>query len=375
MATFNERATHVRDCALRRLAHSPFLISYVLLIVPLPLLGLAPKYWNYYRYNSPGNDWIVLIAIVAASILQPTGSLLLNPASRRPPLLSRLNPLVCTAEGVSTLLILFNLHFSSARPLSYPAAATLLLYRRESSSLPPAYLHDLIKDSKPLSYNTLRINLGFPPLITRSITSSDAVYVLALMGLLRVTIDEQMYSRAPVTTMLAFFFIWSFGLLHLVILLATSRPLAIEENDVVEEEFMNYLQTHCVQLSLSPSAIPSRKIDLDDDSRRLRLFIGGYLLVTLCGLTLLRFTFNPSIWYVWNNPSRYGPPFPISLYSGEIWAFIIAFPIMLAICWGLMNAEGSKGERGKIFHWAVTGFVSIFYLLVSNLPYIHTTKI
>jgi hypothetical protein len=368
MATFNERATHARDWALRRLVRSPFLISYVLLIIPLPLLGFAPGYWNSYGYNSPGNDWIVLVAIVAASILQPTGSLLLNPASRRPPLLSRLNPLVCTAEGVSTLLALFNLRFLSTRPLSYPAAATLLLYRRESSSLPPAYLHDLIKDSKSLSYNTTRIRLGFPPLITRSITASDAVYVLAFMGLLRLAMDQHMYSRAPVTTMLAFFFSWSFGLLHLVILLATSRPLTAEENDVVEEEFMNYLQTHYVQLSLYPSTMPSRKTDLDGDSRRLRLFIGGYLLVTLCGLTLLRLTFNPSIWYVWNNPPKYGPPFPLSLYPGEVWAFIISFPITLAICWGLMNAEGSKGERGKTFYWTVTGFVLIFYFLVSNLP-------
>jgi hypothetical protein len=367
MATFNERAIHVRDCALRRFARSPFLISYFLLIIPLPLLGLAPGYWNYYPYNSSGNDWIVLAAIVAASILQPAGSLLLNPASRRPPLLSRLNPLVCTAEGVSTLLTLFNLRFSSTRPLSYSAAATLILYRRESSYLPPAYLHDLIKDSKPLSYNTKRIRLGFPPLITRSITASDAIYVLAFMGLLRLTMDQYMYLRAPVTTMLAFFFVWSFGLLHLVILLATSRPLTAEENDVVEEEFMNYLQTHCVQLSLSPSTVLSRKTDLGDDSRRLRLFIGGYLLVTICGLTLLRFTFSPSIFYVWNNPQRYGTPFPLSLYPGEVWAFIISFPIMLAICWGLMNAEGSKGQREKIYYWAVTGFVLIFYFLVSNM--------
>jgi hypothetical protein len=367
MATFNERAIHFRDCALRRLARSPFLISYFLLIIPLPLLGLAPGYWSYYAYNSPGTDWIVLVAIVAASILQPAGSLLLNPTSRRPPLLSRLNPLVCTAEGVTTLLTLFNLRFSSTHPLSYSAAATLLLYRRESSSLPPAYLHDLIKDSKPLSYNTARIRLGFPPLIARSITASDAVYVLVLMGLLRLTMDQHMYSRAPVTTMLAFFFIWSFGLLHLVILLATSRPLTAEENDVVEEEFVNYLQTHYVQLSLSSSTVPSRKTDLDNDSRRLRLFIGGYLLVTICGLTLLRFLFSPSIWYVWNNPQKYGTPFPLSLYPGEMWASIISFPIMLAICWGLMNAEGSKGDRGKIFYWTLTSFVLILYFLISTM--------
>jgi hypothetical protein len=367
MATFNERAIHFRDCALRRLDRSPFLISYVLLIIPLPFLGFAPGYWIYYAGNSPGTDWIVLVAVVAASILQPTGSLLLNPASRRPPLLSRLNPLVCTAEGVSTLLTLFNLRFSSTRPLSYSAAATLVLYRRESSSLPPACLHDLIKDSKPLSYNTTRIRLGFPPLITRSITASDAVYVLALMGLLRLTMDQHIYSRAPVTTMLAFFFIWSFGLLHLVILLATSRPLTAEENDDVEEEFMNYLQTHCVQLSLSPSTIPSHKTDLDNDSRRFGLFIGGYLLVTICGLTLFRLLSSPSILHVWNNPQKYGIPFPLSLYPGWMWTYIILFPIMLAICWGLMNSEGSKGDSGKAFYWTLTGFVLTFYFFISTM--------
>jgi hypothetical protein len=251
--------------------------------------------------------------------------------------------------------------------LSYSAAATLLLYRRESSSLPPAYLHDLIKDSNPLPYNTTRIRLGFPPLITRSVTASDAVYVLALMGLLRLTMDQHMYSRAPVTTMLAFFFIWSFGLLHFVILLSTSRPLTAEENDVVEEEFMNYLQTHCVQLSLSPSTIPSRKTDLDNDSRHFGLFIGGYLLVTICGLTLFRLLSGPSIRYVWNNPQKYGIPFPLSLYTGWMWAYIILFPIMLAICWGLMNSEESEGDRGKTFYWTLTGFVLILYFFISTM--------
>jgi hypothetical protein len=369
MATFIERANHVRYYALRQLSRSPFLISYILLIVPLPLLVLAPTYWNPYGgHNSPGNDWIMLLAIVAASFLQPAGSLLLNPTSRSPPLLSRLNPLICTAEGVSTLLTLFNLRFSSTCPLSYPAAATLLIYRRESSSLAPAHFHDLIKDSKTLSYETTRVQLGFPPLVTRSITASDAVYVLALMGLLRVTIDEQMPSRAPVTTMLAFFFIWSFGLLHFVILLATSRSLTAEENEAVEKEFNAYLQTHYLHLSLSASTVPSRKIDIDDDGRLLRLFIGGYLLVSLCGLILFRFTFNPSIWYVWNNRSRYGLPFPLCLYPGEMWAFIFSFPIMLAICWGLMNAEGSKGGKGKILYWTVTGVVLVLYFLISNIP-------
>jgi hypothetical protein len=167
--------------------------------------------------------------------------------------------------------------------------------------------------------------------------------------------------------MLAFFFIWSFGLLHLVILLATSRPLTAEENDDVEEEFMNYLQTHCVQLSLSPSTIPSHKTDLDNDSRRFGLFIGGYLLVTICGLTLFRLLSSPSILHVWNNPQKYGIPFPLSLYPGWMWTYIILFPIMLAICWGLMNSEGSKGDSGKAFYWTLTGFVLTFYFFISTM--------
>jgi hypothetical protein len=198
-----DRITSFRDCTLLQMSRSPFLISYVLLIIPLHLLGIGLDSWDVcHGYGNNCGSWHIqdwhlnLLAIFFAALVQPSGSLLLAPAFPPQTVLNRLNPLVCMAEGISTLFTLLSLHFSR-NTLPYPAAATLTLYLRETSSLTPPQLEQLssYESNKP-NYTAIRESLGFSSLEPRNISASASLYVFGLLALIRFMLNKWLYADA-----------------------------------------------------------------------------------------------------------------------------------------------------------------------------------
>ena len=353
------------------MAQSPFLISYFLLIVPLHLLGIGPHNWvsclGRGPYNNCGwhvQDWhLNFLAITFAAILQPTGSLLLAPASPRQSFISRLNPVIGMAEGMSTLFTLLALHFSP-NPMSYPAAATLTLYRREASSLTPTQLDDLSSNvSNKQNYHSIRKSLGFSPLQPRSITASASLYIFGLLALIRFMLNKWLYSDAPVITMLCFHFVVSFGFLHLAIVIATSRALTPEEHQAVEEQFQTYLVTHHLQHSLAPgtSAKKPRRTNFDDSWTRVLIFLASYIFLTTTTLILLKLIVKgPPRKSLFRNNS--GPKWPFYLFPHGLEYFLTFFPRTLFACFMLMKLSNWKPRLGKWAYWSVAlGLVVHYY--------------
>lgn len=134
--------------------------------------------------------------------------------------------------------------------------------------------------SKP-NYTAVRETLGFSPLRPRSISASASLYVFGLLAPIRFMLNKWLYADAPVITMLRFHFVVSFGFLHLVIVIATSRALTRNEHEAVEEQFQTYLMTYHLQDSLTPetSNKPPHPTNHDNLWTRFLTFVASYLFV------------------------------------------------------------------------------------------------
>lgn len=298
-----------------------------------------------------------LVAIFFTALVQPTGSLLLPPASQHPTFLSRLNPLIGMAEGVSSPFTLLALHFDSTNQLSYPVAATFTLYRREASSFTTTQLEGICsKESRNPDYNKIRQSLGFVPLNPRSISASTSLYVFGLLFFIRVSLNRWMYHNASLITMLCFHYIVSFGFFHLLILITTSRSLSPDEKLVVEEHFQAYLVMHQLQESLTPSTStsPNSKYSgLDDSWRRVLIFITAYVVSSSAILILLNLIIErPPLRYLLK--ANNGPKWPLDLFPFEMMRYVLVFPLMLLICFGMMKVGYLKGNVGSWVHWGVS---------------------
>jgi hypothetical protein len=251
------------------------------------------------------------------------------------------------AEGISTLFTLLSLHFSR-NTLSYPAAATLTLYLRETSSLTPTQLEQLASyESNKPNYTAIRESLGFSSLEPRNISASASLYVFGLLALIRFMLNKWLYADAPVITMPCFHFVVSFGFLHLIIVLATSRALTREEIDTVEEQFQTYLLTHHLEQSLNPDpkARKPRRTDIDDSWLRLLLFIVSYLFLSVVAVIILQL--------ILADPPKRSVLTRYALFSRIPWAeilnYISIFPRILVVCFALMKLGNWKPWVGK---WA-----------------------
>lgn len=367
MLPFKKWITGFRNGTIHCLSQSPFLISYFLLIIPLYLLGIGPDSWGVCHgsgLNCHGwhvQDWHVnFLAIIFAQHLQPKGSLVLAPASPRQTVLSRLNPLVCMAEGISTLFTLLSLHFSD-NPMSYPAAATLTLFRREASSLAPSQLEDISsKELNKPNYTAIRESLGFSSLRARSTTAPASLYVLVFFTATRLMLNKSLYVSAPVITMLCFHFLISFGFLQLAIVIATSRALTPEEQDAVDEQFQTYLLTHHLHQSLVPSPNPQKRrlSNVDDSWLRLLLFLTSYIIVSTVLLAILQLIFvGPPKRHLFGRNEQRFVLLPLWLTD-----YVFIFPRTLLICFALMKIANWDARLGKWVYWIVAaGLVVVHY--------------
>jgi hypothetical protein len=314
---------------------SPYLISYILLILPFIFLGHGILYLNRYYYSESN---VTLLWFIVFALCQPVGSLLAAPAAN-PGRLYRLNPLMCMAESVSTIFTLLKLRFSGSKQLSWVAAAKTLLYQREAVVLTSEQLHGLVGGEKS-SYAALRKALGFPPLQIRSLDASASISMIYFFILARICMTTPV-GTFGVASLLAL----SFTTLQGTILIATSRVLDIDEEGAVENEFKAYILAHY----LEPSDTPSKRPDVDDGAARFTFFLVIFLAVSsLVGLVLTMF---------------HGMGFIFEHFL----PFIGVLLMMEVLCFVMMRARSLGPRRSDLAHLTVGFMIWMAYMLKNLL--------